>query len=119
MHPLLQALDRCTDETKLLSNALSAMGHEFEYNEGTCTIRFSLGRSCGKDYKLSVYIPPDPLINPGIPKCVETALFCDDHMVHNDEWGYFDVLRFSGSRVSSSDVICQIIEERDRVKSLM
>ena len=119
MHPLLQALDRCTDETKLLSYALSAMGHEFEYNEGTCTIRFSLGRSCGKDYKLSVYIPPDPLINPGIPKCVETALFCDGHMVHNDEWGYFDVLRFSGSRVSSSDVICQIIEERDRVKSLI
>ena len=77
------------------------------------------GRSCGKDYKLSVYIPPDPLINPGIPKCVETAIFCDDDMVHNDEWGYFDVLRFSGSRASGSDVVSQIIEERDRVKSLI
>lgn len=119
MHPLLQALDRCTDETKLLSNALSAMGHEFEYNEGTCTIRFSLGRSCGKDYKLSVFISPDPLINPGIPDCAETALFCGDDQVHKDEWGYGDVCRFSGSRASGSDVIRQIIEERDRVKSLM
>jgi hypothetical protein len=119
MHPLLQALDRCTDETKLLSNALSTMGHEFEYNEGTCTIRFSLGRSCGKDYKLSVFISPDPLINPEIPKCVETALFCDDHMVFIDELGYDNVCRFSGSRASGSDVVRQIIEERDRVKSLM
>jgi hypothetical protein len=53
-------------------------------------------------YSISVSIPPDMMIGN-----YETALFRDEELIYNEEWGYHDIKRF--------DTISELIEEFESI----
>lgn len=71
--------------------------------------RVKIARS---NYSISISIPPDASGNrEGCPTTIETALFKNGEIFHNDSWGYGDIRRFGHFK----EVGREILRVRDLV----
>ena len=127
--------NRCIHEAKILSHHMKLLDNNLNtHSLGTYYVDVYVGYSDEKHYKLRVSIPPEANSDKNHPCCAEITLFCNDNILdkatrqycpsdfkilNKDEWGYGNVRRFNGGRISDLDAINWIISERDRVMSLI
>ena len=120
MSKLIKVINDCTIESKLFQIKMKHLGFKCYYKEGY-VFRVNLGLFSGKEYFLSISIPPDVNEYEDIPRVVETAIYCEDEFTRVDEWGYSNTRHFSGEnniRASNNEVVIQVYEELKRLKGL-
>ena len=121
MSRIFKVIDECTRESQMFQNKMKNRGINCIYKEGY-VFRVCLGSLYGKEHFLSVSVPPDANMYVDIPTVVETAIYCEDKFKCIDDWGYSDIVRFSGddgTKASDDEVVNQVYEELERLKGLI